>query len=242
MYLLDLTLPTAAENVALDEALVEEAEARPDHREVLRLWEPAAPMVVIGRSSSAEREVDLPACRAAGIPVVRRTSGGAAIVTGPGCLMYAVVLSSEARPEIKSIDQAHCFVLQRLVRALEKIAPVAARCGTSDLAIGPDAVAAQQPSNAAPRAAKKFSGKSLRVKRRHLLYHGTLLFDFDMELVARCLRHPPREPNYRAGRPHADFLTNLPATREQLRAALTSLGADGKTCRLAARAYGGAHR
>ncbi len=71
-------------------------------------------------------------------------------------------------------------------------------------------------------AARKFSGNSLRVKRRHLLYHGTLLFDFDLELIARCLKHPPREPDYRAGRPHAEFVANLPATREQLRTALES--------------------
>jgi lipoate-protein ligase A len=210
MLLLDLTLPTAAENVALDEALVEEAEARSAPSEILRLWEPASSMVVIGRSSRPHIEVDLPLCRQAGIPVLRRTSGGAAIVTGPGCLMYAVVLSTETRTDLKSIDQAHCFVLRRLIEALRGIAPVATRCGTSDLAL----------EHGLHAAAKKFSGNSLRVKRRHLLYHGTLLFDFDLGMISRCLKHPPREPDYRQGRQHDEFVANLPATREQLRAAL----------------------
>ncbi len=35
-----------------------------------------------------------------GIPVLRRASGGAAIVIGPGCLMYALVLSYELRPSL----------------------------------------------------------------------------------------------------------------------------------------------
>ena len=84
MLLLDLTLPGAAENVALDEALLDEAEASSSPHELLRWWEPAAPLVVLGRSSKPEVEVRLDACARAGVPVIRRTSGGATIITGPG--------------------------------------------------------------------------------------------------------------------------------------------------------------
>ena len=56
MYLLDLTLPTPAENVALDEALLEAAEAG-DCPSVLRLWEPRETFVVVGRSSRVAEEV-----------------------------------------------------------------------------------------------------------------------------------------------------------------------------------------
>jgi lipoate-protein ligase A len=42
-----------------------------------------------------------------------------------------------------------------------------------------------------------------------VLYHGTLLDDFDLDLVGRVLRHPPREPDYRGQRPHGAFLANL---------------------------------
>ncbi len=41
MHLLDLTLDSPIENIALDEALLDAAEAAPDENgEVLRLWEP----------------------------------------------------------------------------------------------------------------------------------------------------------------------------------------------------------
>jgi lipoate-protein ligase A len=104
LTLLDLTLPTAAENLALDEALLDEAEAAGGSQELLRLWEPQQTLVVVGRGSQLAHEVDLAACRRDGVPVLRRSSGGAAIVSGRGCLMYAVVLSQTLRPELRSID------------------------------------------------------------------------------------------------------------------------------------------
>ncbi|MCH8880520.1 MAG: hypothetical protein IID34_11635 [Planctomycetes bacterium] len=82
MQLLDITLPTLAENLALDDALLEEAEQADPvsaSRETLRIWQPSAPMVVLGRSSRRADEVNLAACRRLGVPIFRRSSGGAAI-------------------------------------------------------------------------------------------------------------------------------------------------------------------
>lgn len=63
---------------------------------------------------------------------------------------------------------------------------------------------------------RKFSGNSLRRKRRYFLYHGTLLYRFPLELISWTLRMPPRQPEWRAGRDHAEFLTNIPLSRKQL--------------------------
>lgn len=204
MNLLDLTLADAASNLALDEALLEEASSAHQPTEYLRFWESPEPLVVLGRSSRAEEEVDLAECRRQAIPVMRRSSGGAAVVCGPGCLMYAVVLSHELRPELRLIDQAHRFVLERLTRGLQPSCPGIGAEGTSDLAV----------------AGRKVSGNSMRMHRRHLLYHGTLLYDFPLELIGRCLKTAPRQPDYRRGRAHGEFVANLPATADQLRAGL----------------------
>jgi lipoate-protein ligase A len=72
----------------------------------------------------------------------------------------------------------------------------------------------------AANAALKFSGNALRVRRHGVLYHGTLLDAFDLDLVGRVLRHPPREPGYRDGRPHAAFLANLGLGPDRLAAAV----------------------
>src|SRR5438270_7253841 len=203
MHLLELTLDTPAENLAVDEALLLAAEEAGDPRETLRLWEPRQRFVVIGSSSRIANEVHLEDCRSRGIEVLRRTSGGAAIVAGPGCLMYSLVLSLEARPELRAIDRAHCFVLNKLAQAIGAIVPGVAVRGTSDLAIKD----------------RKFSGNSLRMKRSHLLYHGTLLYSFPLEMIPACLASPPRQPAYRAGRPHGEFVMNLPVDSLSLRLA-----------------------
>jgi lipoate-protein ligase A len=206
MQLLELTLDTPAENIALDEALLLSAEEHDTADEVLRLWGPSQHFVVLGSSSRIADEVKLDDCKAQGIEIVRRTSGGAAIVAGPGCLMYSLVLSLERRPELRAVDRAHRFVLESLATAIGRHVTGVARRGTSDLAIGD----------------RKFSGNSLRMKCRYLLYHGTMLHDFPLQIVEAWLSPPPRQPQYRAGRGHGEFVTNLPLDRSALRIAVTT--------------------
>src|SRR5687768_2813634 len=76
MLFLDLTLDSPAENLALDEALLLEAEDAAESREVLRLWEPRQTFAVLGSSSRYHDEVDIALCRAEGVHVLRRPSGG----------------------------------------------------------------------------------------------------------------------------------------------------------------------
>jgi lipoate-protein ligase A len=210
MQRLDLTLPTSAENLALDEALLDECEAAIHGDlppvETLRLWEPRQPFVVLGRASRIAEEVDVAACERDGVSILRRHSGGAAVVAGPGCLMYALVLDQRIRPQLRSIAAAHAFVLETLVAALESLAPRICRRGTSDLAV----------------ADGKVSGNSLRCKADCLLYHGTLLYDFRLDWIARWLRLPPRQPAYRGGRSHVDFVRNLTTPGVELRTRLAA--------------------
>ncbi|MCA9235386.1 MAG: lipoate--protein ligase family protein [Planctomycetales bacterium] len=218
MHLLPLTLDEPAANLALDEALLDAAETGGGPAGILRLWEPVEHFIVLGRSSRAELELNREACRADAVPVLRRASGGATIVAGPGCLMYAVVLDATFDPRLPAIDAAHEAVLERIAAALAPLIPGAARSGTSDLTLPP-------AEATGPR--RKFSGNSLRCRRRTVLYHGTLLYDFDLALIPRWLAEPPRQPEYRVRRAHGEFVANLPLTRQQLDQALrTAFGAD----------------
>ncbi len=206
MQHLQLTLDTPAENLALDEALLDAAEADEIAGGILRLWESSTYCVVLGRSSVAEVEVDLEACRADRVPVLRRSSGGGTIVAGPGCLMYALVFNFRDHQQLQAIDQAHRFVLGQLSQMLSTNDTPVAPHGTSDLAIRPTATGPWQ----------KFSGNAMRMKRNHILYHGTLLYNFDLECLPRWLAIPTRTPDYRDERQHAEFVTNLDVAREAL--------------------------
>src|SRR5688572_23295776 len=102
LRLLDLTLPTPEENLALDEALLLALEqdlaggaGPPPPLETLRFWESPVPFVVLGVSGRLREEVDREACARAGVPVLRRASGGGTVIQGPGCLNFSLALSLE---------------------------------------------------------------------------------------------------------------------------------------------------
>lgn len=208
MYQLRLTLPTPLENVALDEALLEACEAGQFAGGVLRLWESPEYFVVLGRSSDPQIEVNLAACRREGVPVLRRPSGGGTVLAGPGCLMYAVVLDFRELPHLRAVDAAHRHVLERIAAALAPLIPGIAQAGISDLVLNEG------------KTTRKVSGNALRIKREHLLYHGTLLYDFDLDRISRLLATPTRTPDYRDQRSHGEFVANLPLSRDEMEDAL----------------------
>src|SRR4051812_5944279 len=91
MVLLDLTLPSPAENLACEEVLLDLCEAG-GWGGLLRFWEPTEYFVVLGYANKAALEVDLEACQKQEVPIFRRCTGGGAVVQGPGCLNYSLVL------------------------------------------------------------------------------------------------------------------------------------------------------
>lgn len=208
MKFLDLTLPSPHGNIALDEALLDAAENDANACEILRIWEPESPIAVLGRSSPFSKEVNHDYCNANSIPVIRRSSGGQTIVTGPGCLMYCLLLDYRIRPELRMLSQAHSFVMTRMQSALRSAGIETEMNGTSDLTFGP--------------AAKKFSGNAMRAKRNWMIYHGTLLCKMDLELIFDCSGTPIRQPDYRRGRTHRDFLTSLDVSTDRIKQAIVN--------------------
>lgn len=206
MKLLDLTLPSPSENLACDEALLDAAEAG-DAGEVLRCWESPTHFVVIGYSNNVASEVNLAACEARGVPILRRCSGGGTVVQGPGCLSYTLILQITDAGPMRSISAANQFIMERNRAAIETAIgrPIHVQ-GHTDLAVD----------------GLKFSGNSQRRRRRFLLFHGTFLLTFDLKLIGELLQMPSLEPAYRARRSHGEFLTNLALPTATVRAALQS--------------------
>jgi lipoate-protein ligase A len=200
MQFLDLTLPSAVANLALDEALLLEAEAGRGG-EVLRLWEWPQPAVVLGSGCVLREDVDEDTCAADGVPVLRRSSGGGTVLLGRGCLLFSLVLAFDRSPALAAVRPSYGYILERMSEAFADRVPGIGQAGISDLATG----------------GRKFSGNAQQRKRNFLLHHGTLLYDFDLALIGRYLRPPARQPEYRAGRDHLDFVMNLSCPVEELR-------------------------
>jgi lipoate-protein ligase A len=135
MQLLDLTLPTPAENLALDEALLLAAEDGTGG-EVLRLWESPAYAVVVGSGGSIRHDVNEPACREDGVPVLRRASGGGTVVIGPGCLCFAGVMNYDRAPELRAIAPSATVCKMYRADALRPVVTDVTVEGISDLAAG----------------------------------------------------------------------------------------------------------
>jgi lipoate-protein ligase A len=203
--------PSTAGQLALDEALLNLRENEPGDG-FLRFWEPTAPCVVLGRTNSAEREIRLDRCRSRGIPVFRRSSGGGTVVQGPGCLNFSLVLNNTADRRLANAGTTNEYVLEQNAGVISMLTgETVLVSGSSDLTIG----------------GRKISGNAQRRRLRSLLFHGCILLDFDIALIEELLPLPSRQPAYRDGRPHTEFLRNLRISADRLKAALrNSWGAD----------------
>src|SRR3954468_12013566 len=122
MEFVDATLPTLAENLARDEALLLEAEAGRG-REALRVWEWPSPAVVLGAGGRIADDVDEAACGRDGVPLARRASGGGTVLLGPGCLLYSLVLRYDRAAELRDIRKSYGWILGKVVAALAPLMP-----------------------------------------------------------------------------------------------------------------------
>jgi lipoate-protein ligase A len=211
MKLLDFTLPTPAENLACDEALLDVCEERGE--ETLRFWESRELFVVVGYGNRVASEVNVEECQRRGIPILRRCSGGGTVVQGPGCLNYNLTLRWDESSPLASVTSTNQFIMERNRAALAQLLGVE--------------VSVQGHTDLAFREVEhshwiKFSGNAQRRRRQALVFHGTILHGFDLGLIDVLLRFPSAQPDYRANRQHTEFVRNISASADRIRAALSA--------------------
>ena len=193
LSLINVQLANPVDHLRLDEELLAEGKG------ALRFWEATQECVVLGQSGQRERDANLAACETASVPVLRRRSGGGAVLLGPGCLNYAIVLPLAWNAAWRDVRYSLHWTMDRIRQALN-IADLRNE-GSCDLALHD----------------RKVAGSAQRRTQSAILHHGTILYRFDASRAERFLRHPHREPEYRAGRSHSDFLGNIPLNADQIR-------------------------
>jgi lipoate-protein ligase A len=135
---------------------------------VLMLWRTDR-TVMIGANQIAEIEADLTYAKESGIAVVRRSSGGGAIYTDPGTLLYTIILPFTERTDTKAVIAD--YLAGPAVRALGRMGVAASLEGRNDILVG----------------GKKISGIAQYVRGGYLCSHGSLLYSADLAELARVL-------------------------------------------------------
>ena len=147
--------------------------------------------LVLGSGSKAEVEANLGAAVSDGVPIQRRRGGGCAVVLDRGNLIVSAVVPASGPASIRGrFDRFSSWVIEGLGRLG---LPVAERREVSDLCLGD----------------RKIGGAALYLERGLAYYTTTLLHSPALHYWERYLPHPPREPAYRRGRSHAEFVTSL---------------------------------
>lgn len=169
LRLIDTDLADPALTAAVDELLLETAVT--GGGPALHFYRRKPPGVTLGYFLKAAENVDLEYCKAKGIKIIRRLSGGGAIYTDEGQLVYGL-----AAQDILPVAPAKCFaiVCGALVKALE--------------ALGCEAVFS--PVNDVLVNGRKVSGSAIVNRGRTKLVHGTVIVEIDREMMFRALRVP----------------------------------------------------
>jgi len=150
------------------------------------------PALVLGKSLELEQEVWQHKRHP---PVYRRISGGGSVLHAPGNLNYSLFLSLEAFPGLMNVSLSYEKILAGVAAGL---GPRVSRQGYSDLVV------------LCRGELRKFSGNAQARKRGWIMHHGTLLYSKEaIRRIPYYLRPPPKEPEYRKGRRHAEFMTNV---------------------------------
>ena len=150
--------------------------------------------VVLGRVTPHSSDVNVAACIQDDVPILRRKGGGGAVLLFPGVL----VLNCTLKKDNKAVD-----LMEFLEIAVAKIKdgildymdlPLSIR-GNGDLCIGD----------------KKILGSSIYSTKDYITYYCTLIIRGNINLISKYLLHPSKEPEYRQGRTHEDFITSIEA-------------------------------
>ncbi|MCS7233725.1 MAG: hypothetical protein N3C62_05570 [Synergistetes bacterium] len=158
-------------------------------RWAFRIWIPSSAFIVLGRFSKEEEEVKESSC----LPIKRRLGGGCSVVLYPGTIVISVALRKTSKKDIFPREWIS-FINDAVISALRKagLRDVEER-GWGDIAYGD----------------RKIGGVSLYSSKDLILYQLSLIYSLDLELISGSLKHPPREPDYRKGRDHVEFLTSI---------------------------------
>ena len=149
------------------------------------------PAIVAGNGSFLPREIRLEKIVRDHVPVYRRQGGGCAVFLDKGSLIVSTAFPAEGFSGIRSFF-TRCT--HWLIKGLNR---------TGINGIYPDGISDLVVDN------HKIGGSCLKRSKDLAYFSASILVSTDLDRMGDYLEHPPREPEYRKGRAHHDFVRNL---------------------------------
>ncbi len=181
------------------------------------VWQPQTASIVLGHSSRIEQALFLDQVIADNIPIFKRPSGGETVLLSPKTLVISAIKS---RNGIINAGKYFTYFNERIIRSLASLGVKNLhQRGISDITLGD----------------RKVLGSAIYQNKDLVFYHAVLNVAESPLLMEKYIRHPEREPDYRSGRKHRDFVTSLECMGynfniETVKKAIT--GEFGKDCQL----------
>jgi lipoate---protein ligase len=171
--LLDTGELPAANNMTLEQVVLT-ARSRNCIPNTLHFLQFSPHCALVGYHQAVELEVEEEYCRAHGIEINRRISGGGSIYMDQGQLGWEIFALKDTPGIPKQREDMYRLMCESVVTGLAK------------LGIG----ARYRPLNDIEVGGRKISGTGGAELWNSLVYHGTLLTDFDVDTMIACLKLP----------------------------------------------------
>ena len=150
---------------------------------------PAGAFVSVGYHQLASREIRADYCRARKIPVCRRMVGGGAVLLDPGQIFWHLILPG-ARAAIHDLYAA---LLPAPVSAYRRMGILAEARSLNDIVVGQ----------------KKIGGTGAATLGQSLIFVGSLMFDFDRDLMTNVLNVPSEKFRDKMVQSLKDYMTTI---------------------------------
>ncbi len=155
------------------------------------IWIPEKTIIVLGASDKPENALIIENIISDHIEVYKRQSGGHAVVLTPNMIVISKLFVSSENIPPKTIFKG---INSEIISVLENCGLTGlCHAGISDIAL----------------KGKKILGSSIYRNKEKLLYHAVLNYSERASTFERYLKHPPKEPEYRKGRSHSEFVTSI---------------------------------
>jgi len=174
----------------LEQLRLEEALLRTDQRNFFLINEGSSPAIVMGISGQVEELVDISHARDKTIPIIKRFSGGGTVVVDENTLFTSFIAQKNFLLPFACYPEPILRWSEDFYKIAFDIPHFALR--ENDFVLG----------------SKKCGGNAQYIQKERWLLHTSFLWDYCPDKM-QLLLHPKKTPQYRDGRPHTDFLTNM---------------------------------